>query len=113
MKLKDGFYKSAHGIGGLADFPAKSSKQQKEVKFKVGDKCRCIPRKDTPWIFSFVGEVEKIYNNSAMIKIISTHLEDDHLVNFYGGRTVVPLDRIGVLRTCETSKTGSIYPAKC
>lgn len=100
MKLKDGFYKSSYGIGGLiADLPTKNPKKHKKLKVKVGDKCRCIPRKDTPWIFSFVGEVEKIYNNSAMIKIISTHLEDDHLVNLYGGRTIVPLDRIGVLKT--------------
>ncbi|EMF0566808.1 MULTISPECIES: hypothetical protein [Enterococcus] len=56
--MKDGFYKSAYRIGGLvADLQTKNSKQHKKVK--VGDKRRCIPRKDFPWIFSFVGEVKK------------------------------------------------------
>ncbi|EPA0802984.1 hypothetical protein ACQZUA_000526 [Enterococcus hirae] len=56
--MKDGFYKSAYRIGGMiADLPTKNSKQHKKVK--VGDKRRCIPRKDFPCIFSFVGEVKK------------------------------------------------------
>lgn len=66
-------------------------------KLKIGDKCLCIPRKDTPWIDGFIGEIEEIYEKSAMVKIISTSEEDDHLVEEYSGRTVVPIKRIGVL----------------
>lgn len=96
--MKDGFYKSAYRIEGLvADLPTKNSKQHKKVK--VGDKRRCISRKDFPWIFSFVGEVKKIDAYSVMVKIISTHVEDVHLVNVYRGRTIVPMEIIGVLKT--------------
>ncbi|OWW46476.1 hypothetical protein B645_10100 [Enterococcus hirae 88-15-E09] len=52
-----------------------------------------------PWNFSFVGEVEKIDAYSVMVKIISTHVEDVHLVNVYRGRTIVPMEIIGVLKT--------------
>ena len=42
MKLKDGFYASSHGIGGLMlDMPTKNPKKRKKPKFKVGDMVRC------------------------------------------------------------------------
>ncbi len=42
MKLKDGFYASSHGIGGLMlDMPTKNPKTRKKPKFKVGDMVRC------------------------------------------------------------------------
>ncbi len=41
MKLKDGFYASSHGIGGLMlDMPTKNPKTRKKSKFKVGDMVR-------------------------------------------------------------------------
>ena len=42
MKLKDGFYSSSYGIGGLMlDTPTKKPKTGKKSKFKVGDMVRC------------------------------------------------------------------------
>ncbi len=38
MKIKDGFYASSHGIGGLMlDMPIKNPKTRQKSKFKIGD----------------------------------------------------------------------------
>ena len=50
----------------------------------------CDSKRETPWIYRFEGYVERVYENSAMVIIMSTHPKDDHLVVERGGRTIVP-----------------------
>ena len=70
MKLKDGFYASSHGIGGLMlDMPTKNPKTRKKPKVKVGDMVRCEAEE---FVYPFRGYVERIYNHSAIIKIENT-----------------------------------------
>lgn len=70
MKLKDGFYASSNGIGGLMlDMPTKNPKKRKKPKFKVGDMVRCEAE---GFIYPFRGYVEHVYNHSAIIRIENT-----------------------------------------
>lgn len=70
MKLKDGFYTDAYGIGGLMmDLPTKNPIKQEESEIKVGDMVRCTAEE---FIYPFRGYVEHIYNQSAIIKIENT-----------------------------------------
>lgn len=70
MKLKDGFYASSHGIGGLMlDMPTKNSKKKKKAKVKVGDMVRGEAEE---FIYPFRGYVEHVYNHSAIIRIENT-----------------------------------------
>ncbi|MDE5175137.1 hypothetical protein [Enterococcus faecium] len=70
MKLKDGFYASSHGIGGLMlDMPTKNPKTRKKPKVKVGDMVRCEAEE---FIYPFRGYVEKVLSNSAIIRIENT-----------------------------------------
>ena len=70
MKLKDGFYASSHGIGGLMlDMPTKNPKKRKKPKVKVGDMVRCEAEE---CIYPFRGEVEHVYKHSAIIRIENT-----------------------------------------
>lgn len=70
MKLKDGFYASSHGIGGLMlDMPTKNPKTRKKPKVKVGDMVRCEAE---GFIYPFRGYVEHVYNHSAIIRIENT-----------------------------------------
>ena len=64
MKLKDGFYASSHGIGGLMlDMPTKNPKTRKKPKVKVGDMVRCEAE---GFIYPFRGYVEQLYNLSLI-----------------------------------------------
>ncbi|HAR1317382.1 TPA: hypothetical protein IZ315_000192 [Enterococcus faecium] len=77
MKLKDGFYASSHGIGGLIlDMPTKNPKTREKPKVKVGDMVRCEAEE---FIYPFRGYVEKILSNSAIIRIENT-MECDKLL---------------------------------
>ncbi len=70
MKLKDGFYASSHGIGGLMlDMPTKNPKTRKKPKVKIGDMVRCEAEE---FIYPFRGYVEKVLSNSAIIRIENT-----------------------------------------
>lgn len=70
MKLKDGFYASSHGIGGLMlDMPTKNPKTRKKPEVKVGDMVRCEAE---GFIYPFRGYVEHVYNHSAIIRIENT-----------------------------------------
>ncbi len=70
MKLKDGFYKSSNGIGGLVlDMPTKRPKKRKKAKVKVGDMVRCEAEE---FVYPFRGYVKKILSNSAIIRIENT-----------------------------------------
>lgn len=67
MKLKDGFYKSSNGIGGLVlDMP---TKKRKKAKVKVGDMVRCEAEE---FSYPFRGYVKKILSNSAIVRIENT-----------------------------------------
>ena len=77
MKLKDGFYASSHGIGGLMlDMPTKNPKTREKPKVKVGDMVRCEAE---GFIYPFCGYVEHLYNHSAIIRIENT-MECDKLL---------------------------------
>ncbi|MFS0927347.1 hypothetical protein [Enterococcus durans] len=70
MKLKDGFYSSSHGIGGLMlDMPTNNPKTRKKLKAKVGDMVCCEAEE---FIYPFRGYVKKILSNSAIIRIENT-----------------------------------------
>ena len=70
MKLKDGFYKSSNGIGGLVlDMPTKRPKKRKKPKVKVGDMVRCEAEE---FVYPFRGYVKKILSTSAIIRIENT-----------------------------------------
>lgn len=70
MKLKDGFYKSSNGIGGLVlDMPTKRPKKRKKPKVKVGGMVRCEAEE---FVYPFRGYVKKILSNSAIIRIENT-----------------------------------------
>lgn len=70
MKLKDGFYNSSNGIGGLVlDMPTKNPKTRKKPKVKIGDMVRCEAE---GFIYPFRGYVKKILSNSAIIRIENT-----------------------------------------
>ncbi len=57
MKLKDGFYASSHGIGGLMlDMPTKNPKTRKKPKVKVGDMVRCEAEE---FVYPFRGYVKR------------------------------------------------------
>ncbi|EME7119885.1 hypothetical protein PWP00_000607 [Enterococcus faecium] len=77
MKLKDGFYASSHGIGGLMlDMPTKNPKKKKKAKVDVGDMVRCEAEE---FVYPFRGYVEHLYNHSAIIRIENT-MECDKLL---------------------------------
>ncbi|EYT95545.1 hypothetical protein [Enterococcus mundtii] len=70
MKLKDGFYTDAYGIGGLLmDLPTKNPIKQVESEIKVGDMVRCTAEE---FIYPIRGYVERVYNHSAIIRIENT-----------------------------------------
>ncbi|HDE0749107.1 TPA: hypothetical protein PB799_000266 [Enterococcus faecium] len=70
MKLKDGFYTDAYGIGGLMmDLPTKNPIKQEESEIKVGDMVRCEAEE---FVYPFRGYVKKILSNSAIIRIENT-----------------------------------------
>ncbi|OTP26954.1 hypothetical protein [Enterococcus mundtii] len=70
MKLKDGFYTDAYGIGGLMmDLPTKNPIKQVESEIKIGDMVRCIAEE---FNYPIRGYVERMYNHSAVIRIENT-----------------------------------------
>lgn len=54
----------------------------------------CDSKRYTPWPYPFSGYVKKVYDNSAMVTIKTTHPEDDGLVVGYDGRTIVPFSEM-------------------
>ncbi len=93
MKLKDGFYASSHGIGGLMlDMPTKNPKTRKKPKVKVGDMVRCEAE---GFIYPFRGYVEHVYNHSAIIRIEKTRKR--FTINAKTVRTTVSLIPLTVI----------------
>ncbi|MFS0949548.1 hypothetical protein ACFC3R_07445 [Enterococcus durans] len=89
MKLKDGFYASSHGIGGLMlDMPTKNPKTRKKPKVKVGDMVRCEAEE---FVYPFRGYVKKILSNSAIIRIENTMECDKELAKSKANIAVVRL----------------------
>ena len=89
MKLKDGFYTDAYGIGGLMmDLPTKNPIKQEESEIKVGDMVRCEAE---GFIYPFRGYVEHLYNHSAIIRIENTMECDKRLAKSKENLAVVRL----------------------
>ncbi|PEH49323.1 hypothetical protein [Enterococcus faecium] len=97
MKIKDGFYTSAYGIGGLmVDLPTKNPKEKKKVKVKVGDMVRCEAEE---FLSPFRGYIEKISDNSAIIKIENTMECDLETARHKDYMAVARLSDIEILET--------------
>lgn len=97
MKLKDGFYASSHGIGGLMlGMPTKNPKTRKKPKFKVGDMVRCEAE---GFIYPFRGYVEHLYNHSAIIRIENTMECDKRLAKSKENLAVVRLVDMEVIKS--------------
>lgn len=89
MKLKDGFYTDAYGIGGLMmDLPTKNPIKQEESEIKVGDMVRCIVEE---FIHPIRRYVERVYNHSAVIRIENTMDCDKELAESKANIAVVRL----------------------
>lgn len=89
MKLKDGFYTDAYGIGGLMmDLPTKNPIKQEESEIKVGDMVRCIVEE---FIHPIRGYVERVYNHLAVIRIENTMDCDKELAKSKANIAVVRL----------------------
>ncbi|BDX41184.1 hypothetical protein [Enterococcus faecium] len=89
MKLKDGFYTDAYGIGGLMmDLPTKNPIKQEESEIKVGDMVRYIVEE---FIHPIRGYVERVYNHSAVIRIENTMDCDKELAKSKANIAVVRL----------------------
>ena len=69
-----------------------------ELKSKLyltpGTKCHCFG--PWPWKYPFIGIIEKVYTNSVLVRIVSTTLEDDHIVWEKMGRTVISKKKIKI-----------------
>lgn len=87
--------------GNLHLLPVKP-RPTKKGKIKVGENYECCPsKKQTPWKFPFIGNVEAINSKSAVVKIIATQEEDDYLIDFYKNKTVIPLRHMKVVDEVE------------
>lgn len=71
----------------IEGFPLKKT-HKKKGKVEVGRSYQCQPLEKSAWKYPFVGQVEKIYENTALVKIILTHEEDDRLVELYNHRVI-------------------------
>lgn len=63
-----------------------------ETKLKVGDKVTCD--KFASLTHDFVGAIEKIYENSAVVEILEHHKDDTVVVGDFHNRAVVALDHM-------------------
>lgn len=72
-----------------------SKKPRNKKKLVPGMKVLCFRR--APWKENFTGIVEKIYENSICVRILSTSLEDDLLVVERKGRTIVPIKSCSIM----------------
>ena len=60
-----------------------------ETNFQIGDRVACD--KFASMSHDFVGSIEKIYENSAVVEIIEHHKDDNVAVTDFHNRTVVSL----------------------
>ncbi|EJF00723.1 hypothetical protein [Liquorilactobacillus mali] len=60
-----------------------------ETEFKIGEKVKC--KKFGTLSHDFVGAVEKIYENSAMVAIVEHDATDEVAVNDFHNRVIVRL----------------------
>ena len=60
-----------------------------ETNFQIGDRVACD--KFASMSHDFVGSIEKIYENSAVVEIIEHHKDDNVAVTDFHHRTVVSL----------------------
>lgn len=96
MKLKDGFYVSSYGIGGLMlDMLIKNFKICKKLKFKVGDMVCCEVE---GFIYLFCGYVEYFYNYLVIICIENMMECDKWLVKSKENLVVVRLVDMEIIK---------------
>lgn len=81
------------GHDALNIYPIKP-KAIKKGNIEVGKTYLCYPRDERIWVFPFIGVVEAIEEKSAVVRILATQKDDDHLIDKYQGKTVVPLARM-------------------
>lgn len=79
--------------GAIKNVPIRQ-KRAKNPNVQIGGIYLCYPREGESWKFPFIGEVENILTNTAVVKIIATQKEDDHLIDKLNNRTVVVLTRM-------------------
>lgn len=72
--------------------PIKVGESSMETKLKVGDKVTCD--KFASLTHDFVGTIEKIYENSAVVEIVEHHKDDNIVVSDFHDRAVVALDHM-------------------
>jgi hypothetical protein len=66
-----------------------SEGDQMETNFKIGQKVKC--KKFGSLNHDFVGSIEKIYENSALVNILEHDQEDEVAVNDFHKRAIVRL----------------------
>ena len=79
-----------------------------ETNFQIGDRVACD--KFASMSHDFVGSIEKIYENSAVVEIIEHHKDDNVAVTDFHNRTVVSLKHMvprGNLVSCFL--TGDVF----
>ena len=54
---------------------------------QINETWMCCGRE--PWQSQFVGIIEKKLSNSCIVRIVSSENWDDHLIDYYKGRTVI------------------------
>ncbi|MGM0215034.1 hypothetical protein [Enterococcus sp. AZ109] len=79
--------------GAIKNVPIRRKKTKKS-NIEIGESYLCYPRDDESWKYPFIGKVEKILTNTAVVRIIATQQEDDHLIDRLNYRTVVVLTRM-------------------
>lgn len=86
-------------IGAIQELPVNPRRRKRRTKklIEIGGVYECNTTKiSEAWKYPFLGIVEKIYNNSALVRIVSTRETDDWLVSELKNRTVVPLKSLYV-----------------
>ncbi|MFC0278124.1 hypothetical protein ACFFH2_15730 [Enterococcus devriesei] len=83
-------------IGAIKSVPIRKKKYRTKKNIEIGEVYECDTTREGSWAYPFFGIVEKIYNNSALVRIISTQELDDRLVEQLQSRTVVRLNNMFV-----------------
>lgn len=83
-----------YSIRTFGDFGPIGKRTKRMNGFTVSQCCRC---ENELFLYPFVGEIECFNKKSAVVKIVSTHVADDHLVDKLSDRTVVSLKHLRVM----------------
>lgn len=87
-------------IGAIKELPMnrRRKKQRSKKSIEIGGVYECDTTREGTWRYSFLGIVEIVYTNSALVRIVSTRESDDHLIDHLKNKTVVSLKNMYV---CE------------